>query len=77
MLESVDIDANVSDNVAAAGVFDIGETDISGYLHPRKVGGPFTWDGEVLDLPEIKGTLAEEKSPAAIISSPSAPPALI
>ncbi len=58
MLESVDIDANVSDNVAAAGVFDIGETDISGYLHPRKVGGPFTWDGEVLDLPQIHGALA-------------------
>ncbi|MBN8709156.1 MAG: hypothetical protein BGO12_17960 [Verrucomicrobia bacterium 61-8] len=58
MLESVDIDANISDNVAAAGVFDIGETDISGYLHPRKVGGPFTWDGEVLDLPQIKGALA-------------------
>lgn len=58
MLESVDIDANVSDNIAAAGTFDVGTTDISGYLHPRKVGGPFTWDGEVLDLPQIQGTLA-------------------
>lgn len=58
MLESVDIDANVTDNTAASGTFDIGTTDISGYLNPRKVGGPFTWDGEVLDLPQIKGTLA-------------------
>lgn len=58
MLESVDIDARVTGNVAAAGVFDIGATDISGYLHPRKVGGPFTWDGEVLNLPEIRGSLA-------------------
>jgi hypothetical protein len=58
-LEKVDIDATVTPERTAAGTFYIARLEISNSLKPNKIGGPFRWDGRVLDLPEIKGMLAE------------------
>ncbi len=57
-LEKVDIDAKVLDGRKAEGTFYVARMEVSGSLKPNKIGGPFTWDGTVLDFPDIKGMLA-------------------
>lgn len=57
-LEKVDIDAKVLEGRKAEGTFYVARMEVSKSLKPNKIGGPFTWDGRVLDLPEIKGMLA-------------------
>ena len=57
-LEKTNIEARISDNQSATGSFTIGRMEVSQALKPRKVGGPFTWDGRVLDAPAIEGMLA-------------------
>lgn len=57
-LEKVDIDAKVLEGRRAEGTFYVARMEVSGSLKPNKIGGPFTWDGKVLDLPAIKGLLA-------------------
>jgi hypothetical protein len=43
------------------GIFEVGKADFFNSLKPRKIGGPFTWDGKVLDFPAIQGSLAGGK----------------
>jgi hypothetical protein len=57
-LDRVDISGQIAPNRSVAGIFEIGKADLFTSLKPRKVGGPFTWDGKVLDLPDIQGSLA-------------------
>jgi uncharacterized protein involved in outer membrane biogenesis len=57
-LDKVDIVARVNDGRTAEGTFYIARMQVSNSLKPNKIGGPFTWDGSVLDLPDIKGFLA-------------------
>ncbi len=59
--EKADFEAKIQDHKTCAGVFDIGNMDIVDALKPRRIGGPFTWDGRVLDMPEITGSLAGGK----------------
>jgi type II secretion system protein N len=60
-LEKTNISANIAPDRSAAGTFEIGRSDFFGSLKPRKIGGPFTWDGNNLDFPEIQGLLAGGK----------------
>jgi hypothetical protein len=60
-LDKVDIDAKILPDYAAEGTFYIARMQVSNSLKPGKIGGPFTWDGRVLDLPEISGVLAGGK----------------
>jgi type II secretion system protein N len=60
-LDKTDISAKIAPNHSAAGTFEIGRSDFFGSLKPRKVGGPFTWDGNNLDFPDIQGSLAGGK----------------
>ncbi len=60
-LERVNISGQIASDNAVAGIFEVGRTDLFNSLKPRKVGGSFTWDGRVLDLPDIQGSLAGGK----------------
>ncbi len=60
-LERTDVSGQIALDGSAAGIFEIGKADFFSSLKPRKIGGPFTWDGKVLDLPEIQGSLAGGK----------------
>jgi hypothetical protein len=60
-LERIDISGQVAVDHSAAGIFEIGKADFFGSLKPRKIGGPFGWDGKALDLPDIHGSLAGGK----------------
>ena len=60
-LDKTDISAKIAPDRSAAGTFEIGRSDFFGSLKPRKIGGPFTWDGNNLDFPEIQGSLAGGK----------------
>jgi type II secretion system protein N len=60
-LEKTNISARIAPDHSAAGTFEIGRSDFFGSLKPRKIGGPFTWDGKNLDVPEIQGSLAGGK----------------
>jgi hypothetical protein len=60
-LDKTNISANIAPDRSAAGTFEIGRSDFFGSLKPRKIGGPFTWDGNNLDIPEIQGLLAGGK----------------
>ena len=53
--------ANIAPDRSAVGHLEIGRSDFFGALKPRKIGGPFTWDGNNLDFPEIQGFLAGGK----------------
>lgn len=57
-LEKSDMVAKIHDDKSSSGVFDIGNLEIAEVLRPRRIGGPFTWDGKTLDMPEIAGSLA-------------------
>lgn len=57
-LEKVDVDARILEGRKAEGTFYVARMEVSSSLKPNKIGGPFTWDGKVLDLPAIKGMLA-------------------
>ena len=50
--------ARVAGDKTSAGTFEIGRLQIGTGLRPRSIGGPFKWDGKVLSLPSITGTLA-------------------
>ena len=56
-----DISANIAPDRSATGTFEIGRSDFFGSLKPRKIGGPFTWDGNNLNFPDIQGSLAGGK----------------
>ncbi len=58
LLEKADIDAYIAPDLTAKGTVAIGRMNVGGFLKPHKVGGPFTWDGKIFDLPEIQGSLA-------------------
>ena len=60
-LERVNISGQIASDHTVAGIFEVGRTDLFNSLKPRKVGGSFTWDGRVLDLPDIQGSLAGGK----------------
>ena len=60
-LDKADISAQIAPDRSAAGTFEIGRSDFFGSLKPRKIGGPFTWDGKNLDFPDIQGLLAGGK----------------
>ncbi|HEY5954662.1 MAG TPA: AsmA-like C-terminal region-containing protein [Terrimicrobiaceae bacterium] len=60
-LERTDISAQIAPNRSATGTVEIGRSDFFNSLKPRKIGGPFTWDGKVLDFPDIQGSLAGGK----------------
>jgi hypothetical protein len=57
-LDKVDMEARISPDQKAEGTFYVARMQVSNSLKPNKIGGPFTWDGKVLDLPAIKGFLA-------------------
>jgi hypothetical protein len=60
-LDRTDISGQIALDRSAAGIFEIGKADLFNSLKPRKIGGPFAWDGRVLDLPDIQGSLAGGK----------------
>ena len=60
-LDRTDIRGQIALDSSAAGTFEIGKADFFSWLKPRKIGGPFTWDGKILDLPGIQGSLAGGK----------------
>jgi hypothetical protein len=60
-LDRVDISGQIASNHSAMGIFEVGKADFFNSLKPRKIGGPFTWDGKVLDFPDIQGSLAGGK----------------
>ncbi|HEY5744161.1 MAG TPA: AsmA-like C-terminal region-containing protein, partial [Terrimicrobiaceae bacterium] len=60
-LEKTDLSAQIAPDHSATGVFEIGRADFFGSIKPRKIGGPFTWKGKVLDMPEVLGSLAGGK----------------
>jgi type II secretion system protein N len=60
-LDKTNISAAIAPDRSATGTFEIGRSDFFGSLKPRKIGGPFTWDGKTLDVPEIQGSLAGGK----------------
>ena len=60
-LDKTDISAKIAPDRSAAGTFEIGRSDFFGSLKPRKIGGPFTWDGNNLNFPDIQGSLAGGK----------------
>ncbi len=57
-LEKVDVDALVAPDMTVEGTFYVARMEVAGALKPKKIGGPFTWDGQVLNLPGVVGTLA-------------------
>jgi len=58
LLDKSDINAEIAPDLTARGTVRIGRMNVSKIVKPSKVGGPFTWDGKTLDLPDIQGTLA-------------------
>lgn len=58
LLEKSDINAEIAPDLTAKGTVSIGRMNIANLVKPGKVGGPFTWDGKTLDLPDIQGALA-------------------
>lgn len=60
-LDRADIGGQIASNHSAMGIFEVGKADFFNSLKPRKIGGPFTWDGKVLDFPDIQGSLAGGK----------------
>lgn len=60
-LEKAEFKANIGPNFTADGVFEIERLDLSGRLKPRKIHGPFTWNGAVFDAPDIQGVLSGGK----------------
>jgi uncharacterized protein involved in outer membrane biogenesis len=57
-LDKVDMEARIGPDQTAEGTFYVARMQVSTSLKPNKIGGPFKWDGKVLDLPAIKGFLA-------------------
>lgn len=60
-LEKAEFKANIGPNFTADGNFEIERLDLSGRLKPRKIHGPFTWNGSVFDAPDIQGVLSGGK----------------
>jgi uncharacterized protein involved in outer membrane biogenesis len=60
-LDRADISGQIASNQSVMGIFEVGKADFFNSLKPRKIGGPFTWDGKVLDFPDIQGSLAGGK----------------
>jgi hypothetical protein len=57
-LDRTDVSGQIALDRSATGIFEVGKADFFNSLKPRKIGGPFTWDSKVLDLPDIQGSLA-------------------
>jgi hypothetical protein len=51
-------DAVLGEQDSSSGSFQISKMEIGRALKPKNFGGPFSWDGRVLDMPELGGTLA-------------------
>ena len=60
-MDRADISGQIASDHSATGIFEVGKADFFNSLKPRKIGGPFTWDGKVLDFPDIQGSLAGGK----------------
>jgi type II secretion system protein N len=60
-LDRVDLGAQIADKQSATGTFEIGKADFFDSLKPHKIDGAFSWDGKVLDFPDIQGSLAGGK----------------
>jgi len=60
-LEKAEFKANIGPNFTADGDFEIERMDLSGRLKPRKIHGPFTWNGSVFEAPDIQGVLSGGK----------------
>jgi uncharacterized protein involved in outer membrane biogenesis len=58
LLEKSDINATVTPEMTVTGTATIGRMNVGNSLKPRRVGGPFTWDGRIFDMPGIQGSLA-------------------
>jgi uncharacterized protein involved in outer membrane biogenesis len=56
--EKADCEARIGESKTCEGAFDIGRLTLGQALRPRKISGPFHWDGKVLSLPKIAGMLA-------------------
>lgn len=57
-LEKVDGTARLLPDDNGEGAFYVARMEFFQSLKPAKIGGPFTWDGRVLNFPEITGQLA-------------------
>lgn len=60
-LNETEFDARVTDEGRTEGRVAIGSADVAGVLKPKAIAGDFTWDGSVLDVPNITGNLADGK----------------
>ena len=60
-LDRAHISGQIASDQSVMGIFEVGKADFFNSLKPRKIGGPFTWDGKVLDFPDIQGSLAGGK----------------
>lgn len=60
-LDKVNIAAQIAEDLTASGTFEVGRANVGNYVKPNDITGPFTWDGQTLELPEIKGFLASGK----------------
>jgi hypothetical protein len=60
-LDRTDISGQIALDRSVAGIFEVGKAHLFDSFKPRKIRGPFTWDGKMLDLPDIQGSLAGGK----------------
>jgi type II secretion system protein N len=60
-LDKLDVSGQIAPEGSSAGIFEIGKADFFGALKPRKIGGQFSWNGKVLEMPDIQGSLAGGK----------------
>lgn len=64
-LEKAEFKADIAPDLSAKGTFNVERLDLGGRLRPRKISGPFTWDGIAFDAPDIKGSLSGGKIAAS------------
>lgn len=57
-VENANFEADVFPDNTSSGTLLIRELEIGTALRIRKLGGPFTWDGKTISMPEITGLLA-------------------
>ncbi len=64
-LEKAEIEAQVAADQTATGTFSVSRANVAGYLKPKRIEGPFSWDGQALNLPQIAGSMAGGKLQAS------------
>lgn len=64
-LEKAEFKAEIAPDFSAQGTFNVERLDLGGRLRPRKISGPFTWNGSVFDAPDIQGSLSGGKIAAS------------